>query len=105
MTTVKHAVKNAATRKSPSPNAREVLQAVLPSCQATMTRAPATIAQSPDLRVAEGFSPKTIAVISATNSGMQPGLSAPPADAGAKCNPLAATTTYGAPFPAIITAN
>jgi hypothetical protein len=76
--TVKHAVKNDAKRKSPSPKVREVLQAALRAWQPTMIRAPASISESPNFRAFEGFSLRTIAAIGATNNGMQPGLSAPP---------------------------
>jgi biotin operon repressor len=58
ITTVKHAVKNAAIRKSTSPNVREALQAVpeAPACQPTMASAPASMSESPKSRVADSFS-------------------------------------------------
>lgn len=51
---MKHAVKNAANRKSASPKVREELQAA--ACQPTMIRAPANISESPNFRAVESFS-------------------------------------------------
>jgi hypothetical protein len=80
MTTVKHAVKNAAIRNSTSPNVRQALHTPFPASarQPTIIRAPISISKRPRIRVVESFSPKTMPAIRATNSGMQPGLSAPP---------------------------
>src|SRR5260370_18753529 len=102
MATVKHADRNAADRKRASPTERDVLQ--LETCQPTMIRAPADIIESPNFPGVATCSPRTIAAITATNSGMQPGLSAPWSLAGAMVSPPAPPPTSGAPHPGAITA-
>src|SRR5207245_5717536 len=70
-TTVKHAHKNAADRKSAWPTVREVLQA--PACQPTMTRAPASKEESSNFRAVESLSPRTIAAGRRTPQAPGPG--------------------------------